>query len=220
MVQPPAKYDVTLIISAWLVYLSLHSLLADDGFKSWCWARWPGLQPYYRLIYNVLAVLLLALPLGASYSLATAPFITWSGAAAWLMNLLGAGALLGFICTLRYYDMRSFLGIARADSSNEPMLTISPVHRWIRHPWYFFGLVVLWTRDLSVGWFGAAVVISLYLVIGSRREEGRLVNEFPRAYPYYQARVPALLPWRGRALDFDAMQTLKKLAMGDANMTR
>lgn len=211
---------MTFIIIAWIVYLGLHSFLAGNGFKSWCRVRWPGLQPYYRLIYNVLAVVLLALPLSASYSLATAPFITWSGAAAWLMNLLGASALLGFIWTLRYYDMSSFLGIARGDSSDRATLTVSPFHRWIRHPWYFFGLVIMWTRDLSVGWFGTAIVITLYLVIGSRREERRLVEEFPRAYPFYQARVPALLPWRGRALSFDAMQTVKKLAADDADMAR
>ncbi|MFB6260531.1 MAG: isoprenylcysteine carboxylmethyltransferase family protein [Thiohalorhabdaceae bacterium] len=71
---------------------------------------------------------------------------------------------------------------------------------FVRHPWYFFGLVILWTRDLHLAGLVAAVAISAYLVIGSRLEERKLLSAYGTAYAAYKRRVPGLAPLPGRYL--------------------
>ena len=28
-------------------------------------------------------------------------------------------------------------------------MSLSPLHRWVRHPWYFLGLLILWTQEMN-----------------------------------------------------------------------
>ena len=56
----PESHYLFLILS-WLVYFGLHSLLASIAAKQDVASRWPRAMPAYRLGFNVLAVLLLAL---------------------------------------------------------------------------------------------------------------------------------------------------------------
>jgi protein-S-isoprenylcysteine O-methyltransferase Ste14 len=75
---------------------------------------------------------------------------------------------------------------------------ISPLHRWVRHPWYFLGLVILWTRDMDGVRLVSSLVISGYFVIGSRLEERKLLVYHGERYRRYCQQVAGLLPlpWR------------------------
>ena len=65
----------------------------------------------------------------------------------------------------------------------------------MRHPLYTAGLVLIWlTPVMTSGVLGLNLALSLYIAIGYRLEERRLVAEFGVAYLDYQARVPALFP--------------------------
>ena len=77
-------------------------------------------------------------------------------------------------------------------------LRLSPLHRYVRHPWYSAALVWVWTRDMDPARLLSALLISAYLVFGSRLEEAKLIIEFGEAYRRYRARVPGLvpLPWK------------------------
>ena len=59
--------QILLLIVSWLVYFGLHSLLASIGVKQYVATRWPRAMPAYRLVFNVLAVVLLAVPLWLLY---------------------------------------------------------------------------------------------------------------------------------------------------------
>ena len=50
-------------------------------------------------------------------------------------------------------------------------------------------------------WLISTLCMTLYLVIGSRKEEKRILAEHPGSYAEYSRNVPGLIPWRGRALD-------------------
>ena len=80
---------------------------------------------------------------------------------------------------------------------------ISPWHRFVRHPWYTLGLVLIWTRDMNAASFVSAEAITLYFVIGSRFEEHKLVAEFGDRYREYQRKVPRLIPLPWRVLSRD-----------------
>ena len=191
---------------AWGAYLALHSLLAARRVKAAVARRWPSWAGAYRLIYSVVAVVLLVPLLGFTLILDGPLVVDWRGPAWWLAQGAALAALAGFVLSLRGYNTGHFLGLggraAVTQEGNEPWepLRITGFHRFVRHPWYFFGLVILWTRDLHLAGLVAAVAISAYLVIGSRLEERKLLSAYGTAYAAYKRRVPGLAPLPGRYL--------------------
>ncbi len=70
---------------------------------------------------------------------------------------------------------------------------------WVRHPLYFFTLVLIWScPDVNSDRLLFNVLWTLWVVLGSYLEERDLVAEFGERYRQYQKTVPMLLPWRGR----------------------
>ena len=187
-----------LIALAWAGYGALHSALAWPPLKARIAQAWPRRLGSYRLGYNALAVLLL-IPLLIATEIADDRWLwRWEGKGAWLAHAATAAALIGFIVSSRAYDMRDFLGLTGAAAAHPPRFGLSPLHRCIRHPWYFLGLVWLWTRDMDAARLSAALVISVYIWLGSRFEDRKLEQELGLSYRNYRARVPGLLPrpWR------------------------
>jgi protein-S-isoprenylcysteine O-methyltransferase Ste14 len=188
-------------LSVWLLYFAIHSALASLSAKNWVAAHWPRFTPYYRLAYNLAATLLLIPPLWILHTNQAAPLWSWHGPVGWLADGLALAAIAGFWWSLRYYDSREFLGLSQARNPGRgPRFSLSPLHRYVRHPWYFFGLLIIWTRDMDPAWLASCVAITLYFAIGSRLEERKLVAEFGEPYRRYQQRVPGLIPLPGRHL--------------------
>ena len=65
--------DLSLLGLLWLAYFAFHSLFASLWLKRHLAARWPRLMPWYRLIFNVLAVLLLLPPAAMAWWLGGDP---------------------------------------------------------------------------------------------------------------------------------------------------
>jgi protein-S-isoprenylcysteine O-methyltransferase Ste14 len=191
--------DLTLLAICWIAYFALHSALASLTIKRKVATAWPGLMPWYRLGFNLLSSLLILPILWLSWLDPGPSLWRWQGAAAWLANGLAIAALLGFWLSLKHYDMQEFLGLRQLRHKvrkieDQEHLRISPFHRFVRHPWYFFGLVLLWTRDMSATTLLTSVLVTLYFVIGSRMEERKLLVYHGDAYRRYMARVPGLIP--------------------------
>ena len=190
------------LAAAWGLYFTLHSLLASEGVKRACEVRWPGVMPRYRLLYNSVAVVTLLPVAWLIFTTHGVPFLVWPEALFWLKVAVVSCAALCFVWSLAYYDLKAFMGFSQSQNSSTlsstGTLVISPLHRFVRHPWYCCLLFIVWFRDLDSTQFFTAVMITIYLVIGSRLEEGRLLNEFGEKYGAYQKRVPGLmpLPWR------------------------
>lgn len=206
-----------LLAACWLGYFVLHSALAALRVKHLVAERWPALLPYYRLGFNALAVLLLLPPLYLTFSLPGEPLWAWRGVWAWLANGLAVLALTVFLYSLRLYDTREFLGLRQWRAGerrveDQERFRISPLHRFVRHPWYALGLVLLWTRDMPPPLLLTAVLVSAYFVIGSRLEERKLIAYHGDAYREYRRRVPALLPLPWRVLSRAEAQRLEAQA--------
>jgi protein-S-isoprenylcysteine O-methyltransferase Ste14 len=78
-------------------------------------------------------------------------------------------------------------------------LTARGPYRWVRHPLYFFTLLLIWAYpDLSVSRMLFNVSWTAWVVVATRFEEGDLVAEFGEPYRKYQQEVPMLFPWRLR----------------------
>ena len=189
------------LVIGWVLYAALHSLLADLRFKDAVARRWPRFSPWYRLSYNAVA-LLTALPLMWLMRVSPGPDLwAWHGAGFWLANGLALAALWGAMQSSRAYAMNDFLGLgvlgAQKDIARD-VFRLSPPHRFVRHPWYSFGLVIVWTRDMNAAMLVSALAITLYFVLGSQLEERKLIAIHGDTYRRYRAKVPGLmpLPWK------------------------
>lgn len=191
------------LVAAWLIYFAVHSVLASLPVKRRVAARWPGFMPAYRLAFNALALLLL-LPIFWMMAANSWPLVwQWQGMGKVAASTLSVLALLGFIWSLRYYDLQEFLGLRQwrgqiTAPEDQENLQISPLHRFVRHPWYFFAMVLLWARDMNLAQFITTVMASIYFTAGARLEERKLLVYYGERYRNYMRRVPGLfpLPWK------------------------
>lgn len=208
----PHYLELITLACAWLGYGFAHSLLASIRCKTWFHARWPQLMYAYRAAFNLLAMILLIPILVYEKTINGISLWAWSGSSKTMMFLLMGCALGGFIWSLRYYNMRYFIGIQqwrnRHDETDSDMFTISPFHRFVRHPWYSLALLVLWTRDIESTTLVSNLVISGYFIIGAALEEKKLVTQFGDRYRNYQSQVPVLIPLPWRFLKADAARRL------------
>lgn len=189
---------------AWASFGFGHSLLADARVKA-------RLKPYfragYRLAYTIVAVL---------HVLAIVAAGTWlfGGDAPFDMPLyvkIGQGAMLGFgagifLVALAGYDLPRLAGTAQIRAAkagrfldDEEALRLDGLHRYVRHPLYTGGFLILWGRVQDELSLATALWASLYLVVGARLEERRLRARFGEPYARYRAQVPAFIPWKGKA---------------------
>jgi len=201
----------------WIGYGLWHSLTASPAAKTWFAHRFPRLAPAYRLLYNLLAVLLLIPPLLLLWSDHGAPLWHWPEWGRWLARGLAAAALAGFAASLRAYDLREFLGLAQLHGAADAPCDTAPLrlsvwHRFVRHPWYSFGLVILWAREMDAAWLVTAVTLTVYLLVGIHFEERKLIERYGEAYRRYRAAVPALIPRPWRRLDRTQAAALERLA--------
>ena len=198
-----ASTSLTVLLAAWLGYFALHSALASLAAKQWVAARWPALMPAYRLAFNTIAALALLPIVWLLFSQPGRPLWSWTGAWAWLANGIALAAAAGFLRTLRDYDTGECLGLRQWRSrtrtvADQEGFHLSPVHRYVRHPWYFFSLLILWTRDMSEAMLLSALVMTAYFFVGARLEERKLLAYHGDRYRRYMARVSGLvpLPWK------------------------
>jgi protein-S-isoprenylcysteine O-methyltransferase Ste14 len=122
----------------------------------------------------------------------------------WLALLGQFVAAAGILYGLWQTNIWHFLGLCQlfgwdmAPQNCQPPLVVRGLYRWVRHPLYFLGLVLIWlTPQMTVNLLTLFAVFSLYLYVGTFFEERRLIGEFGDDYRAYQRRVPRLLPWRG-----------------------
>ncbi len=199
----------------WLSYFALHSLFASLWLKSRVAARWPGFMPAYRLSFNTLALLLLLPPLFLMWQLADEPLWRYGDIGDLLRFALMGLALAGFAWSLRFYDGREFIGLRQLHENlhaieDQERLHISPLHRFVRHPWYSLGLVLVWTQEMDEARLLSSLLISGYLVLGSRLEERKLLVYHGERYRRYRERVPGLIPLPHRHLSREQATKLLK----------
>ena len=201
------------LAAAWTAYFALHSGLASLRLKRWVAVRAPHLMHAYRLVFNGAALVLLIPPLVLTFANRGPWLWQWQGIGGWIANSVALLAVAGFLWTLRDYDMGEFWGLrqwgARVQTvEDQERLHISPLQRYVRHPWYSLALVILWTRDMDTNLLVTATIITLYFVIGSRLEERKLLVFHGEAYREYRRRVPGLVPRPWRYLDADSARRL------------
>jgi protein-S-isoprenylcysteine O-methyltransferase Ste14 len=119
-----------------------------------------------------------------------------------VVQLLAMAGIVWGILSLGAFDIFGFAPIlARVrgkQPSQGPIVARGP-YRWVRHPLYFFILVMMWAYpDLTLDRLLLNTLWTVWIVAGTVFEERDLVADFGDEYRAYQRKVPMLIPWRLR----------------------
>ena len=120
-----------------------------------------------------------------------------------LARAISVLAIIGFSWGVRALGNFDTFGLVpikvhlRGKQLRPPNFVLRGPYLWIRHPLYFFMLLLIWSvPDVSSDRLLFNVLWTLWIVLGSYLEERDLVAEFGEKYRQYQKTVPMLLPWR------------------------
>jgi protein-S-isoprenylcysteine O-methyltransferase Ste14 len=196
------KLQLLLAFTLLLAYFALHSLLAADRVKAWFSGRSGAGFRYYRLIYNILAGVLLVLILGWMAKWPPKPLFEtnlWTQGAALVLFCIGIWLTVG---SLLRYDLGEFTGIQQIRQKNSlpnhSSLNISGFNAWVRHPLYLGMILVLTGLFLFFPTLSALLLLCsvlVYLPFGIYFEEKKLILQFGQEYLEYSKRVKRLVPW-------------------------
>ena len=188
-----------IILLAVLIYGFVHSLLATLGTKARL-RKWfgPGVDRWYRLIYNTIGILtfLPILVLAASFPgrelyIISPPWAYFALAG----QLLALVALAIGLLQTGIYSFLGFEQMLKPSQTSSPQIVTGGLYRWVRHPLYTAGLVFIWlTPVMTTSLLALNIGLTIYLVLGAYYEERKLVREFGDAYTNYQQRTPMLIP--------------------------
>lgn len=186
-----------LLALAWSGYFALHSLMASEAVKRSVRSAWPAWFARYRIIYNLLALILLV-PL-VRWTLSGNDLLVQQGyAIKWAALPLFAAAAYVFYRAVREMDVAEFMGFSPERPNGEGGLLTTGMYAHVRHPLYFatlllFAGLLIWlpTAEMAV----STVAVVIYLVIGSRLEERKLIARFGEEYLTYRNRVKSLIPY-------------------------
>jgi protein-S-isoprenylcysteine O-methyltransferase Ste14 len=189
-----------------VVWALVHSLTASLRFQAKM-QQLMGQRAYdglYRLLYNLFSVLTF-LPVIVLAASALPDDVVWAlpSPYSWIFILIQVAGLAGLAVSLIQTGALHFAGLSqaldyltgRAEIDDEPSLVTSGMYAYVRHPLYFFSLVILWFAPV-VTWQTLAfdLAATAYFWIGSVHEERKLVRMYGEAYENYRQRVPRLLP--------------------------
>jgi protein-S-isoprenylcysteine O-methyltransferase Ste14 len=191
---------------AMLFFAVTHSILARLPIKGWFQSRL-GDRPhhgFYRIFYSIFSVV----------SFLPVIYILWAnpGMSIWTLDgwmsivfrIIQIIGVIGLIVSLVQIDAGRFAGLAqvRAYASDRPLplpseaLVTSGVYGWVRHPLYFFSLLVLWfTPAMTSTGLVFVMTSTLYFFVGSIFEERTMLAIFGESYKQYQTKVPWMLPF-------------------------
>ncbi len=191
------------LVILWSIWCGLHSMLISLTVTDWLRKRFPDGFRFYRIAYNLFALVTVVPVLRYAASLRTDPVIVWGGPWRPVPVLLGLGALFFFIAGSRRYDSLQFFGIrqlkgenARSGLASDGRLDTGGILSIVRHPWYSAGILLVWIRPMDMAAILSNLVICGYFMIGAWLEERKLRQRFGRQYVAYQQRVSMFFPFK------------------------
>ena len=183
-----------LSIALWGV---VHSIMASLGFKDFLRRAFgSGFMKFYRLFYNLFSVLSFTPILYLMVTLQNSDL--YRVPSPWNILMLAGqmlSMLLLFVAVLQT-DTLSFVGLRQlVKEEKQGKLVTSGFYRYIRHPLYTFGLLILWlSPSVTVNSFVVYLSLTIYILVGAFFEERKLLREFGQVYANYQASTPMLIP--------------------------
>lgn len=195
------RYVVLILL--WSAWCFLHSFMITPMVTGFIRKHFKRAFRYYRIFYNIMALVTLVPVLIYSFSIKEVPVFLWEGPFRIVQGLFLLCALMLFIAGARRYDLAQFLGIRQVRENSvcnvltdDCQLDTGGILGMVRHPWYTGGILIVWARNLDVSAILTSLVLTVYFLMGAFLEEKKLVAEFGEEYINYQQRVSMLFPFK------------------------
>lgn len=159
-------------------------------------------EPFHGLVYTIASgtVLILCLVL---WQRAGEPIVRLEGPVGWglracfLLAMAGFAWGIGALGSFDTFGVRPAIAHLRGVQPEDSPFLVKGPFRWVRHPLYFFALVLFWSCPvITPDRLLFNVVWTVWVVLGTILEERDLVAHFGEVYARYQREVPMILPWR------------------------
>jgi methanethiol S-methyltransferase len=195
-----------LIVLMWTGYCSLHSFLISIRFTNLMARLLKDFYAFYRLVYVLISFILLVPLITFTAQFNDQTIVTYGFPLSIVRYMLVSGSLLMFFWAFFFdYDSLSFFGIRqildfgkKKKTDQSESIRKNGLLGIIRHPMYFALMIYLWCQTFKVMDIVVNTVLTLYILIGTKLEENKLVMEFGDPYIKYQHEVPMLIPFTKR----------------------
>ncbi|WKN45698.1 methyltransferase family protein [Tunicatimonas pelagia] len=189
-----------ILAGLWLVYFGLHSFLALAKVKKQV-QGWLGQSyRYYRLGYNIIAVITL-IPILLYNSIISSEPLVADVRVRDMLQLFGLVlASYGVIVihlSFKQFSKREFLGVPTPAANQVEPLQTDGVLRYVRHPLYAGTILIalgLWCFSPTIANLVTALAWIAYILIGIQLEEKKLLKLYGNEYQTYRQQVPMLIP--------------------------
>ena len=202
----------SLYVDALLCFLFFlqHSLMVRTGFRKWLSGFIP--HDYLGAVYSIFSGIFLLI-LMLFWQKSTSFQLEMEGLTYFFIRVLFFLSVIGFYVTFR--SLRTFdpLGIReivvhlKGRTAKESVFTVRGTYRWVRHPLYFFSLLMIWTQvSVTTDRLLFNGLWTAWIIIGTLLEERDLIASFGDAYRNYQRHVPMLIPYKWRPWNHNQKQ--------------
>jgi len=193
--------ELIILTILWITFCALHSAMISISFTIFVKQKIGDAYRFYRLFYNIFAVVTLIPVLLYALAIKQPPFFVWDGYLLPVKYLLLGTGILCFAMGARHYNLAQFSGLTQIrEGPNHNLMNKSGrlssrgILGVVRHPFYAGIFPLIWSGDLDITALITNIVLSIYVIIGTLLEERKLILEFGDAYREYQQRVSMLFP--------------------------
>ncbi|MDP2683378.1 MAG: isoprenylcysteine carboxylmethyltransferase family protein [Deltaproteobacteria bacterium] len=190
-----------LLCALWILWCFLHSFLVATKTTTKFKKQLGEKFAFYRIFYNLFSIITV-LPLLYWQSTIPGPIIiALSPFLVICKYILLASGVIVIAGSFASIDIREFIGIRQkvyGDQQKEKETVISKrgLYGIVRHPMYFGGIIFFAASmtGAPLPQFLGYLILAIYMIIGTVREDRRLSRELGAVYRNYQKEVPMILP--------------------------
>lgn len=175
-----------------ILFCVSHSLMVTNQLKEYMHRRVS--QSNYRLLFNLVSLSFAGAIIWSYASMEHNVLFAfgWQYLLGWAIVLSGAGLVY---ISFKAYNTAEFLGLKQENLNQH--LSVTGMNRYVRHPLYLSTFIILWGALLiepTQAYLGLACILTVYIVVGTRLEENKLIEVFGEDYRDYQKNVPMFFP--------------------------
>lgn len=184
-----------ILILLWGIYFFFHSFMASVTVKTGITNALGWSQKKYRLVYNLLNIIVLVLLIFQLFQTSSSLLFKGNIVTATIgILVLSLGVFIMFLA-VKNYDLPAFFGFR---NETNMALQVKGIHKYVRHPLYsgtlllFLGICIALPETKNWMLF---MLMFIYILIGIKLEEKKLVVIFCDEYRRYQKKVKQLIPY-------------------------
>ncbi len=185
--------EYLVLVALWLLYFTLHSVLASVNIKSFFEKTLKSGFRFYRIVYSLISTVGLFFLLLFNASIASKLLFESVGLMRYLSLMLATFGVIVISRAFREYRFSSFVGLKQETGE----FSQTGILRHVRHPIYSGTILIVigfFLFNPSVATLISVSCILVYLPVGIYLEERKLIKQFGDQYVSYKKEVASIFP--------------------------